>query len=100
VLAVNYEATGFGGINGCLPAKRGSPPLIPPPVASALTAVREAVTEMWAIPPKIISRITTMNAQLNVSFNSHANVFGRTLSLSMKYANRHRPCSQRPPTRV
>jgi hypothetical protein len=81
VLAVNYEATGFGGINGYLPAKRGSPPFIPPPVASALTAVREAVTEMWAIPPKIISRITTMNAQLNASFDSHANVFGRTLSL-------------------
>jgi hypothetical protein len=29
VLAINRAATGFRGINGGLPAKRGSPPFIP-----------------------------------------------------------------------
>jgi DNA repair protein RadC len=56
--AVNYETAGFGGINGFLPAKRGSPPFIPPPAASPLTAAREAVFGTRAIPPKILRSAT------------------------------------------
>jgi len=53
---INRWATGFRGINGDLPAKRGSPPFIPRPIAPQLTAVRDVFFETRAIPPKNISR--------------------------------------------
>jgi len=53
VLAVNRRATGFRGINGRLPAKRGSPPFIPRPIALQLTAAREVMGRARAIPPKM-----------------------------------------------
>ena len=51
---INRSATGFRGINGDLPAKRGSPPFIPRPITPQLTAVRDVLFEMRAIPPKNI----------------------------------------------
>jgi hypothetical protein len=52
VLAVKWVSTGFRGINGCLPAKRGSPPFIPRPVVPHLTAARAVIPGTRAIPPK------------------------------------------------
>jgi hypothetical protein len=51
---INRVSTGFRGINGDLPAKRGSPPFIPRPITPQLTAVRDVLFEMRAIPPKNI----------------------------------------------
>src|ERR1700733_1095272 len=53
---INRVSLGFRGINGDLPAKRGSPPFIPRPSAPQLTAVRDVFFELRAIPPKNISR--------------------------------------------
>jgi len=47
----------------------------------SLTAAGAAIGPIRAIPPKIISRITTMNISPDISFGATANVFGRTLSL-------------------
>src|SRR5262249_47622045 len=57
VLAVHSAPADFGGINGLLPAKRGSPPFIPPSAATPWTAARGVVIATRAIPPKIIPRI-------------------------------------------
>ena len=55
VRAINRVATGFRGINGDLPAGRGSPPFIPRPIETRLTAVRGVIRRMRAIPPQIQS---------------------------------------------
>jgi len=52
---INRASMGFRGINGDLPAKRGSPPFIPRPIAPQLTAARGVFFETRAIPPQIQS---------------------------------------------
>jgi hypothetical protein len=46
-----------------------------------LTAARDVIREMWAIPPKKHLEDLTMNATTALSFASHANAFEQGLSL-------------------
>src|SRR3984957_9675947 len=87
---INRGATGFRGINGHLPAKRGSPPFIPRPITPQLTAARDVFVEMRAIPPKNISRnrswiifhvsqwsLMAMRSALDYRLTPYANAYRR-----------------------
>src|ERR1700722_1375183 len=103
---INRGATGFRGINGALPAKRGSPPFIPRPITPQLTAVRDVLFEMRAIPPKNISRnrswiifhvsqwsLTATHSALDYRLTPYANGYRR-------FSLRRRTRACRPSTRL
>ena len=93
---INRVSTGFRGINGDLPAKRGSPPFIPRPIAPQLTAVRDVFFEMRAIPPKNFSR----NPSWTIFLVSQLSLMATRSALhyqSTRYANAFRRYSRLPP---
>ncbi len=81
VLAVNRRPAGFRGINGHLPARRGSPPFIPRSLVRRLTAARAVMSHARAIPPKNSPEDPIMNGSPDLAFDSYANAFCQPMSL-------------------